>query len=108
MLATSDGVVSFGPVVGGKKTVTVTNEDTGQSVDHPVPEDRTVVVVAGEPIRQGDQITEGPSIGESATPYKNEGGSIKRFFKRFFGWALILVALVGGCCLLYTSPSPRD
>ncbi|RPF84440.1 MAG: hypothetical protein CBB78_014230 [Roseibacillus sp. TMED18] len=99
VLATSDGVVSFGPGVGGKKTVTVTDEDTGQSVDHPVPEDRTVVVVAGEPIRQGDQITEGPSIGESATPYKNEGGSIKRFFKRFFGWALILVALVGGWVL---------
>ena len=44
VLATSDGVVSFGPGVGGKKTVTVTDEDTGQSVDHPIPEDRTCLL----------------------------------------------------------------
>ena len=84
VLATSDGVVSFGPVAGGKQTVTVTDEYTGQSVDHSVPKDRTLVVVEGEPIRQGDQITEGPFVEETATPYKSEGGSIMRFFKRFF------------------------
>ncbi|SHI86582.1 DNA-directed RNA polymerase subunit beta' [Rubritalea squalenifaciens DSM 18772] len=59
-IAKIDGVVSFGGNVRGKKKVIVTNPESGDSADHLVPMGKHVIVAEGDPIKAGEQITEGP------------------------------------------------
>lgn len=64
VIAKIDGIISFGPNVRGKKKVIVTDEETGESVDHLVPMGRHMIVAEGDTIARGDQITEGPVAPE--------------------------------------------
>jgi DNA-directed RNA polymerase subunit beta' len=64
VIAKIDGVISFGPNVRGKKKVIVTDEETGESVDHLVPMGRHMIVAEGDSIARGEQITEGPVAPE--------------------------------------------
>jgi len=64
VIAKIDGVISFGPNVRGKKKVIVTDEETGESVDHLVPMGRHMIIAEGDTIARGEQITEGPVAPE--------------------------------------------
>ena len=64
VIAKIDGVISFGPNVRGKKKVIVTDEESGESVDHLVPMGRHMIVAEGDAVARGDQITEGPVAPE--------------------------------------------
>ena len=64
VIAKIDGVISFGPNVRGKKKVIVTDEESGESVDHLVPMGRHMIVGEGDTVVRGDQITEGPVAPE--------------------------------------------
>ncbi|MEC8942579.1 MAG: DNA-directed RNA polymerase subunit beta', partial [Verrucomicrobiota bacterium] len=64
VIAKIDGVISFGPNVRGKKKVIVTDEESGESVDHLVPMGRHMIVAEGDSVARGDQITEGPVAPE--------------------------------------------
>jgi len=59
-----DGEVSFGANVRGKKKVVVSNIETGESADHLVPMGKHVIVLEGDVLKAGDQITEGPVAPE--------------------------------------------
>lgn len=54
-----DGIVSFGPNVRAKKKIIVTNPETGDSEDHLVGISKHIIVQDGDPVKRGDQLTEG-------------------------------------------------
>ncbi|MEI7953795.1 MAG: DNA-directed RNA polymerase subunit beta' [Verrucomicrobiota bacterium] len=60
VIAKIDGEISFGSNVRGKKKVVITDQSTGEQVDHLVPMGKHVVVTDGDQVKRGDQITEGP------------------------------------------------
>ncbi len=64
VIAKIDGVISFGANVRGKKKVIVTEEESGESVDHLVPMGRHMIIAEGDTVARGDQITEGPVAPE--------------------------------------------
>ncbi|MDP0490886.1 MAG: DNA-directed RNA polymerase subunit beta' [Verrucomicrobiota bacterium JB023] len=64
VIAKIDGEVSFGGTVRGKKKVIITDPESGDSVDHLVPMGRQIIVTEGDPLKRGDQITEGPVAPE--------------------------------------------
>jgi DNA-directed RNA polymerase subunit beta' len=55
-----EGEVSFGGNVRGKKKVIVTDPVTGEQIDHLVPMGKHIIVIDGDKVKRGDQITEGP------------------------------------------------
>jgi DNA-directed RNA polymerase subunit beta' len=64
VIAKIDGVISFGANVRGKRKVIVTDDESGESVDHLVPMGRHMVIAEGDTVVRGDQITEGPVAPE--------------------------------------------
>jgi DNA-directed RNA polymerase subunit beta' len=60
VIAKIEGTISFGGTVRGKKKVIVTDTESGESVEHLVPMGRHIIVIDGDHVKRGDQITEGP------------------------------------------------
>jgi len=59
-IAKIDGVIEFAEgLVRGHRKILVTNETTGDEVEHLVPMGRHLIVTRGELVRKGQQLTEG-------------------------------------------------
>ena len=61
-IAKIDGVLDFGPVVRGKRTVILTNEETAEEEEHMVPIGKHCIVFKGDRVKKGQQLTEGPIL----------------------------------------------
>ncbi|MGB9602247.1 MAG: DNA-directed RNA polymerase subunit beta', partial [Limisphaerales bacterium] len=55
-----DGIVEMGQTVRGKRTIIIRDERTGVTEEHQIPVTKHVIVTAGEYVRKGQQLTEGP------------------------------------------------
>ena len=61
-IAKIDGVVDFGPIVRGKRSLILTNEDSGEEEEHLVPIGKHCIVFKGDFVKKGQQLTEGPIL----------------------------------------------
>ena len=61
-IAKIDGLVDFGPIVRGKRTLILVNEDTGEEEEHMVPIGKHCIVFKGDKVKKGQQLTEGPIL----------------------------------------------
>ena len=61
-IAKIDGVLDFGPVVRGKRTVIIQDEETGEEEEHMVPIGKHCIVFKGDKVKKGQQLTEGPIL----------------------------------------------
>ena len=61
-IAKIDGELDFGPVVRGKRTVIIANEETGEEEEHMVPIGKHCIVFKGDKVKKGQQLTEGPIL----------------------------------------------
>jgi len=61
-IAKIDGVLDFGPVVRGKRTVILINEETAEEEEHMVPIGKHCIVFKGDRVKKGQQLTEGPIL----------------------------------------------
>jgi DNA-directed RNA polymerase subunit beta' len=59
-IARIDGVVQIGGTVRGKRKVLVIDEKTGVEEEHLVPLNKHLIVLKGDLVKQGQQLTEGP------------------------------------------------
>jgi DNA-directed RNA polymerase beta' subunit len=59
ILASVDGIVSFGKKIRGKQRIILTTEN-GQTYEYIVPNDRQILVHEGEFIHAGERLTDGP------------------------------------------------
>jgi DNA-directed RNA polymerase subunit beta' len=59
VIAKIDGVVSFGNNIRAKKRVIVTDEKTGEEMEHLVQMGKHVIVTEGDRVSRGDHLTEG-------------------------------------------------
>jgi DNA-directed RNA polymerase subunit beta' len=61
-IARIDGTVEIGGLVRGKRRVIVTDPKTGQQEEHLIPRSKHILVINGDHIGKGDQITDGPVV----------------------------------------------
>ena len=61
-IAKIDGVVDFGPIVRGKRSLILTNDDSGEEEEHLVPIGKHCIVFKGDFVKKGQQLTEGPIL----------------------------------------------
>ncbi len=61
-IAKIEGVVSWGQNVRGRRCVIVTDEVTGETEEHLIQMGKHIVVTAGDRVRKGQQLTDGPII----------------------------------------------
>ncbi len=61
-IAKIDGVVEFGGMVRGKRKLIVRDQETGNEEEHLIPRVKHTIVHAGDFVRKGDQLTEGPVV----------------------------------------------
>ncbi len=61
-IAKIDGIVEIGGMVRGKRKLIVRNEDSGIEEEHLIPRTKHTIVHAGDYVRKGDQLTEGPVV----------------------------------------------
>jgi DNA-directed RNA polymerase subunit beta' len=59
VIAKIDGIVSFGNNIRAKKRVIVTDETTGEEMEHLVPMGKHIIVTEGDRVSRGDHLTEG-------------------------------------------------
>lgn len=59
-IAKIDGVVDIGPVKGDKRTVIVSDPESGVVEEHLIPMGKHLIVFKGDRVRKGQQLTEGP------------------------------------------------
>ena len=59
VIAKIDGIVSFGNNIRAKKRVIVTDETTGEDMEHLVPMGKHIIVTEGDRVSRGDHLTEG-------------------------------------------------
>jgi DNA-directed RNA polymerase subunit beta' len=59
-IAKIDGVVEIGTNVRGKRRVLVVDPETGAEEEHLVPLNKHLIVLQGDSVRKGQQLTEGP------------------------------------------------
>ena len=64
VIAKIDGEITFGGTVRGKRKVIITDPESLESVDHLVPMGKHMILGEGDPVRRGDQLTEGPVAPE--------------------------------------------
>ena len=62
VIAEIDGIVELGPKRHGKRTIIVKNEETGIERIHDISHGKHLLVQAGDPVKSGDAITDGPLI----------------------------------------------
>ena len=62
VLAEIDGIVSLGDKKRGKRTIIVTNEESGMDAEHMVPPGKRLLVQAGDRLTAGQQLVEGPLV----------------------------------------------
>ena len=62
VLAEIDGLVSLGDKKRGKRTLIVTNEESGMEAEHLVPPGKRLLVQAGDYLTAGQQLVEGPLV----------------------------------------------
>ena len=62
-IAKIDGIIDpMAGTVRGKRKVTITDPETGESEDHLVPMNKHVIVYKGDMVEKGQQLTEGPVV----------------------------------------------
>ena len=61
-IAKIEGVVSWGQNVRGRRCVIVTDEVTGETEEHLIQMGKHIVVTAGDHVRKGQELTDGPII----------------------------------------------
>jgi DNA-directed RNA polymerase subunit beta' len=61
-IAKIDGTVGFGGTVGGKRKIIVTDTETGAEDEHLVPMDKHVLVLNGDFVKKGQQLTDGSVV----------------------------------------------
>ena len=61
-IAKIDGVLDFGPIVRGKRSVIVCDEETGDEEEHLVAIGKHCIVFKGDRVKKGQQLTEGPIL----------------------------------------------
>jgi len=61
-IAKIDGVLDFGPIVRGKRSVIVRDEETGEEEEHLVAIGKHCIVFKGDRVKKGQQLTEGPIL----------------------------------------------
>ena len=61
-IAKIDGVLDFGPIVRGKRSVIVRDEETGDEEEHLVAIGKHCIVFKGDRVKKGQQLTEGPIL----------------------------------------------
>jgi DNA-directed RNA polymerase subunit beta' len=61
-IARIDGIVDFGAIVRGKRTVIVQDQSTGEEEQHMIPIGKHVIVFKGDLVKKGQQLTEGPMV----------------------------------------------
>jgi len=61
-IARIDGVVDFGAIVRGKRTVIVQDQNSGEEEEHMIPIGKHVIVFKGDVVKKGQQLTEGPMV----------------------------------------------
>jgi DNA-directed RNA polymerase subunit beta' len=61
-IARIDGVVEIGGVTRSKRKIIITNQETGEIEEHLIPRNKHPVVANGDPVRKGDQLTEGAVV----------------------------------------------
>ena len=61
-IAKIDGIVSWGPNARGCRCVIVTDETTGETEEHLIRIGKHIVVTAGDRVRKGQELTDGPTI----------------------------------------------
>ena len=59
-IAKIDGVVEIGGTVRGKRKVVVVDQETGAEEEHLVPLNKHLIVLKGDSVKKGQQLTEGP------------------------------------------------
>ncbi len=57
-----EGIVSWGQNVRGRRCVIVTDEVTGETEEHLIQMGKHIVVTAGDRVRKGQQLTDGPIV----------------------------------------------
>jgi DNA-directed RNA polymerase subunit beta' len=61
-IAKIDGMVDFGPIVRGKRSLILTNQETGEEEEHLVAIGKHCIVFKGDVVKKGQQLTEGPIL----------------------------------------------
>ena len=62
-IAKIDGIIDpMAGTVRGKRKVTITDPDTGESEDHLMPMNKHILAYKGDIVKKGSQITEGPVV----------------------------------------------
>jgi DNA-directed RNA polymerase subunit beta' len=61
-IAKIDGVVDFAGTVRGKRRILVKNPKTGAEEEHLIPHGKLIIVLKGDYVRKGQQLTEGPVV----------------------------------------------
>ena len=61
-IARIDGMVDFGGIVRGKRTVIVQDQSTAEEEEHMIPIGKHVIVFKGDLVKKGQQLTEGPMV----------------------------------------------
>ena len=61
-IARIDGMVDFGAIVRGKRTVIVQDQTTAEEEQHMIPIGKHVIVFKGDLVKKGQQLPEGPMV----------------------------------------------
>ncbi len=61
-IAKIDGIVDIRGNVRGKRKLIVTDADTGEEEEHLIPLSKHIIVIKGDFVRKGSQLTEGPVV----------------------------------------------
>ena len=61
-IAKIDGIVEIGGTVRGKRKIIVTDAETGAEEEHLVPMNKHIIVLKGDFVKKGQQLTDGPVV----------------------------------------------
>ncbi len=61
-IAKIDGIIEFGKIARGKRTVTIRDADSGQEETHVIPAAKRLTVFNGDFVRKGQPITDGSEV----------------------------------------------
>jgi DNA-directed RNA polymerase subunit beta' len=61
-IAKIDGVVEIAGIVRGKRKLVIKDQDSGEEEEHLIPLNKHIIVVKGDLVQKGQQLTEGPVV----------------------------------------------